>query len=652
MNKRFSRFSIVIGSLLLTQSIWAADVTIPEAKNLTPHPSRTASTEQFVSSNGLYSDNEIIVKFKKNISLNNINGMMSAQGLTVRKNFSGHTGQIYVLIKSTAHSSQELIPMFNNHADVESVSLNYIRHLDTVTPNDTHFPLLWAHNNTGQLVNGDNGIADADMDSPEAWVTSQGSSSTIIASIDTGVDYLHEDLASNMWVNPGEIPNNNIDDDANGYIDDMFGINSNDDSGDPMDDMGHGTHTVGTAAATGNNGLGVTGVSWNTKIMALKYFDLNGTTTIFNKFKCMEYVLDQKMKGQNIISVNASYGGYGFSQPAFDLIEELGNQGILFIASAGNDANDTDATPHYPSSYALDNIISVASTDQDDGLSSFSNFGALSVDLAAPGRNILSTLPRAEGTSNLFFDDMENDTTNWILGGDWNISIDQEIFENSSYPVPSPTHFLSDSPGGYYSNGGWTYAVKRTLMDLSLHQGKDVILSFGTAIDLEGDWNDIAYLKITGDGGENWTTLQEWGESPNIFYWKNYTFVIPEEFKTDRFAFGFYLSTNETVGDDGWLIDDVSIDVDNGESESPYGYKGGTSMAAPQVTGAVALLASKYPNESPTQWKQRIMDGVDPIPGLDGLMVTGGRLNIHNAITQGDTPANGINPAIIMYLLN
>ena len=651
MHKRFSKFSIVMGLLLLTKSIWAADVTISEAKNLTPHPSITASTEQFVSSNGLYSDNEIIVKFKKNISLNSINGMMSAQGLTVRKNFTGHTGQIYVLVRSAAHSSQELIPMFKNHPDVESVSLNYIRHLDTVTPNDTHFPLLWAHNNTGQLVNGTEGIPDADMDSPEAWVTSQGSSSVIIANIDTGVDYLHEDLSSNIWVNPGEIPNNNIDDDANGYIDDVHGINAIVDSGDPMDDNSHGTHTAGTSAATGNNGLGVTGVSWNSKIMALKFIGAEGGSS-FDEIKCHEYVLDQKMKGQNIIAINASYGGAGFSQTIADLIVELGNQGILFIAAAGNDAIDNDITPHYPSSYEADNIIAVSSTDQNDDLASTSCFGAVSVDLAAPGVNILSTLPRVEGKINLFFDDMENDTTNWILGGDWNISTDQEIFENSSFPVPSPTHFLSDSPGGYYSNDGWTYAVKGTLMDLSLHQGKNVTLSFGTAIDLEGDWNDIAYLKITGDGGENWTTLQEWGESPNIFYWKNYTFVIPEEFKTDRFAFGFYLSTNETVGDDGWLIDDVSIDVGNGESESPYGYKNGTSMATPQVSGAVALLAAKYPNESPTQWKQRIMDGVDPIPGLDGLMVTGGRLSIHNAITQGDTPANGINPAIIMYLLN
>jgi Mg-chelatase subunit ChlD len=249
-------------------------------------------------------------------------------------------------------------------------------------PNDPDFGLLWGLNNTGQF----GGKEDADVDAPEAWERTVGSRDIIVAVLDSGVDTDHADLTDNMWVNTGEVPDNGIDDDGNGYIDDVHGYDFIWNDSVPEDNIGHGTHVAGTIGGVGNNNLGVAGVNWNVRIMALKIGDY--WISLDAAIEALEYAVSMGAK----IS-NNSWGGYGYSQAMKDAIAAAGAGDHLFVAAAGNNMSDNDQLPSYPASYELDNIVSVAASDDLDELGWFSNYGENSVDLAAPGVNIYSTVP-------------------------------------------------------------------------------------------------------------------------------------------------------------------------------------------------------------------------------------------------------------------
>ncbi|MEM2216315.1 MAG: S8 family serine peptidase [Nitrososphaerota archaeon] len=269
---------------------------------------------------------------------------------------------------------------------IEYAEPDYRIWVEEVFPNDPMFQYQWSLHNTGQI----GGLTDADIDAPEAWTETVGTESIIIAVIDTGIDYRHPDLAGNIWINPFETVNG-VDDDGNGYVDDIYGADTCNDDGDPMDDHGHGTAVAGVIGALGNNGLGVTGINWRIKIMALKFADATGSGYTSDAIEAIEYVIGMKRRGINIRITNNSWGGGSFSRSLYDAIRALENEDILFVAAAGNQAKNNDLEPHYPSSYNLSNIISVAATDDRDELAWFSNWGQLSVDLAAPGQYILST---------------------------------------------------------------------------------------------------------------------------------------------------------------------------------------------------------------------------------------------------------------------
>src|SRR5262245_59109267 len=269
---------------------------------------------------------------------------------------------------------------------VLGASPNQLLHVDQI-PNDPQFGSTWGLNNTGQT----GGTPDADIDAPEAWDVTTGSHSTIVAVLDTGVDYNHPDLAANMWFNPGEIPGNGIDDDHNGFIDDVHGYDFVNNDGDPMDDHSHGTHVAGIIGAVGNNNLGVAGVAWNVQIMAVKFLDSSGNGTTANAIRALNYAVQMGAK----IS-NNSYGGSSAedADPLFlEAIQNAAAFNHVFVAGAGNSGTDNDAAGFYPATFSADNIISVAATDANDALASFSSFGATTVDLAAPGVDILSTVP-------------------------------------------------------------------------------------------------------------------------------------------------------------------------------------------------------------------------------------------------------------------
>lgn len=260
----------------------------------------------------------------------------------------------------------------------------------TLIPNDTDFSKLWGLHNTGQT----GGKPDADIDAPEAWDKISNTAPIIVGVIDTGIDYRHPDLQNNIWINSGEIPNNGIDDDANGYKDDYYGYDFNINNPNPLDDNRHGTHVAGTIGAVSNNAFGVAGVAKNVKLMSLKFLDWQGSGLSVNAARAVVYATAMGAK-----LTNNSWGGAGYSQAVYDAISAANNQGVLFIAAAGNGdylyniGRDNDIYPFYPSNFNLPNVIAVASTDHNDNRSTFSNYGATTVDLGAPGSNIFSTVP-------------------------------------------------------------------------------------------------------------------------------------------------------------------------------------------------------------------------------------------------------------------
>ena len=251
-------------------------------------------------------------------------------------------------------------------------------------PDDLRFRdgTLWGLQNTGQ----DGGTAGADIDVVKAWDITTGTNSVVVAVIDTGIRYTHRDLAPNVWTNPGETPGNGIDDDKNGYVDDVHGINSLNGSGDPYDDNFHGTHVSGTIGAAANNGEPHVGVAWKVSLMGLKFLDANGSGFLSDAIECIQYAVKMKVP----IS-NNSWGGGGADQALADAILAAGSAGHLFVASAGNASSNNDIEFTTPASYAFDNMISVAAINRKDQLADFSNFGNRTVHIGAPGVDIYST---------------------------------------------------------------------------------------------------------------------------------------------------------------------------------------------------------------------------------------------------------------------
>jgi subtilisin family serine protease len=327
-----------------------------------------------------------------------------------------------------AIGTEKAIVILKNNPNVEYAEPNYILKLDSI-PNDAYFQLQWGLHNTGQT----GGKVDADVDAPEGWDIFTGTQNIIIAIIDTGIDYGHPDLVNNIWKNPGETGDNKeqdgIDNDNNGYIDDWHGWNFNTGvsgsigNNDPMD-LGeyvkmwnnpnidpqerlkalyfvcykyHGTHVAGIGGASGNNGVGVSGICWNVSLMPLKIFigtEKSDEPESFVSYavRAIDYAITNGAK-----IINASWG---FNENSASLLSAIGRaqaNGVLFVASAGNDNKNNDDFPHYPASYDLDNIISVLATDHNDerwvetDLKHGSNYGIYSVDFAAPGTAILST---------------------------------------------------------------------------------------------------------------------------------------------------------------------------------------------------------------------------------------------------------------------
>ncbi len=300
-------------------------------------------------------------------------------------------------------SVTEAVRRYEGSPSVEYAEPDYeVYAQETVTPNDSSFPKMYNLNNTGQTYGSVVGTPDADIDAPEAWSITTGTASTVVGVIDTGVDINHPDLRENVWTNPDEIAGNNKDDDGNGYVDDIHGWDfyHNDNSVfDSATDDRHGTLVSGIIGAKGNNGIGATGIGWRTKVMPLKFLGPGGKGYISDATEALDYAVSEGVKISNNSYAYRDNCSGCYSRTLLDAIDRAKESGHLFVAAAANggddsigDNNDLEPAP-YPASYKASNIISVAASNNRDQMTSFSNYGATSVDLAAPGLGVYTTAP-------------------------------------------------------------------------------------------------------------------------------------------------------------------------------------------------------------------------------------------------------------------
>jgi subtilisin family serine protease len=344
-----------------------------------------------------YVPNEILVKFKAGTSpsaritaLSRVNGSTAEKILTHAMKHSGDNEGI-TLVK-TPMASLDAVGRMKGSVEIEYAEPNWIYTTD-VTSNDTYYTngSLW-----GMYGDGTNPVNQYGSQAGEAWAVGHtGSSDVWIGIIDEGYMYTHVDLAANAGTNPGEAPGDGIDNDGNGYVDDVYGwdFTKNDNTVFDGTSDDHGTHVAGTIGAVGGNGKGVAGVCWNVKLLDAKFLGKNGGTTA-NAIKAVDYFTDLKTRAKiNLVATNNSWGGGGYSQGLYDAIERANQANILFIAAAGNSGVNIDKTPSYPASYSNANIIAVASINQNGGISTWSNYGVTSVDIGAPGEGIWSCVP-------------------------------------------------------------------------------------------------------------------------------------------------------------------------------------------------------------------------------------------------------------------
>ena len=544
-----------------------------------------------------YVEGEVLVTFKAETDLPAAHQIIHAHTLTWAKHFKElsihrhrHTG----LVRGTGQTTAALIADLRQDAAIETVEPNYLRWASAAVPtNTTLFPQMWGLQNTGQSVNGTTGTAGDDIRFVSAWnAATPTTGEVVVAVIDTGVDYTHPDLVSNIWVNAGEISGNGVDDDGNGYVDDYHGYDFAGNLPDPMDSGLHGTHVSGTIAAMGIP-IGVVGVNHRAKIMALKASSDGNTFTDAAIIEAIQYATMMKGRGVNIVAINASLGGGSSSSTESAAIQAAGNAGIIFCAAAGNDTANNDSTPTYPANYRLANMIVVAASDQNDALASFSNYGVTTVDLAAPGVNILSTVPLTQaGTTAAVQQVGGSYLANGMTYAGQTTGITAAVIDCG---LGYPTNFPAGVNGNIalINRGTLTFAAKVT--NAMAAGARAAII-----------WNNVAgnFLGTLGTSN-NWIPVVSISQA-------------------DGQTLHGLLPLTATV-------------VNTYDPTQIYQLLDGTSMATPHVAGAVAFAALNYPAETVAQRIQRVLGSVDAVAGLQAKVRTGGRLNLSRLIGVLDT---------------
>ena len=547
---------------------------------------------------------ELLVRFRAGTSAAAQARVLAAHQVVTRSRLPSRGLQLVRLAHGT--SARAAAAALEREAGVLYAEPNFVYHPDA-TPNDPFFGDLWG--------------LDA-IQAPAAWDTTTGSPGVKVAVVDSGIAYDHPDLAPNIWVNPGESgggkETNGIDDDGDGYVDDVHGWDFVQDDNEPLDFFYHGTHVAGTIGAAGNNGTGVTGVDWQTSLMALRAGDaVNGELLDSDILSAFVYACAH---GARV--VNASFGGPEFSQAMLDVISSPACADTLFVASAGNDGVDVDAAPSYPCSFSAANLVCVAATAVDGTLASFSNYGPGSVDLAAPGVDVLSTIPDFQS---VFEDDFESSiASTWTVGG----TSPQWARQSDG----AGGFVLSDSPAGDYAPNADTWARPTDAIDLSGTRGCAV--EFDLDLDTQQD-HDLLVVEASSDA-TTWASV------------KTYSGSISDESEFDDLSafdgattvylrFRLESDADATVGD-GAKIDNLTLScLGTTFSDSDYFVASGTSMAAPHVSGVAALLWSAVPTAPVSEVRAELLQGANPTESLSGK-VGAGELDAAKAIGLARSP--------------
>lgn len=565
---------------------------------------------------------EILVKFKT--------GVTEADKAAVRETFDATLVNVIRAIRvehwrlpATA-DTMAAVARLTALPQIDYAEPNYL-YAPQKMPDDPGFAIQWYLNNTGQTVNNRSGTPGADIDAVGAWAGTTGRREIVIAVIDSGVAIDHPDLAANIWINPFEISGNSTDDDANGYVDDVHGWDFVNDDNNPSDysrDLygdGHGTHVAAIVAAAGNNARGITGVMWEAQIMPLQIFDLfedspfNATSG--NIIRAVAYAVDNDAR-----IINCSFGGPAFSRSQYEIFSYADDHGVIVVAAAGNDGADNDVNPIYPAGYDLANIISVAATDEFDALARYSNYGGRTVHVAAPGGGSSSTIYSATPPERtvIFEDDFESGDDLWVTDGayeTWSTD-DWPYFDSRVAMFPKGRYPVNDS------------AYIRTRDPIRAKDFRGLNLKFSTFYNLEPN-RDFLFVELSLDGVTFEPVHQFTGFSSmieDVVIWSNDT-------DFDDFFLQLRLASDGLGNFDGVFLDDICLTgIRWGFAGGEYGYKSGTSMAAPVVSGIAGLVLSAGPGLSHQQVRQIILDTVDPLSGLENRTSTGGRVNAASAV--------------------
>ena len=513
----------------------------------------------------------------------------------------------------------QAVALYRSDPDVLYAEPNYRYRLQAL-PDAPRSDELWGLRNEGQRIQGASGTRHADIDAERAWNLETGSRDIVVAVIDSGLDVGHPDLALNLWTNPGEIADNGVDDDGNGFVDDLHGWDFADDDNLPFDSHGHGTHVAGIIGASGNNAEGIAGVCWGVSIMPLRFITAAEYGTTADAIAAIEYA---SQNGADVI--NLSWGGPLYSQALKDAIDAAD---AIVVCAAGNEGADLDVSPLYPASYDSANVLSVAATDADDHPAWFTNYSIHRADVAAPGTDVLSTIPNPQ----VIFGDTFSTADNWVFGGtgsQWGVE-----------RLPSGRQVLTESPGSTdYSPNMDTWAVMATPLDLSGRSGARM---------------DFQVVGATADGGDglmveastdqiNWTRLWVGLEGQGLK--RSITGSLPtwQWVAVDLGGFdgmdAVYLRlrffSNATGSADGYAVADLVV-TSSGAGDEPglYQYYQGTSMAAAFASGTAALVLSSQPSLTPIDVKLILETSVDQKPQLAGYVGTAGRINAFNALAS------------------
>jgi subtilisin family serine protease len=494
---------------------------------------------------------------------------------------------------------------------VESVQPNYIYRARGL-PNDSQVGQLWAVRNTGQAVFSSSyspnaGTAGDDINVERAWDHITDCSSVVVAVLDSGVNYSHEDLAANMWAGGAAFPQHGAD-----FID-----NDN----DPMDENGHGTHVAGIIGASGNNSTGIAGVCWNASIMAVRVLDATGVGTTASLAQGINFAV-----GHGAKVINMSIGGASFDPVLSAAITNAQANDVAVIVSAGNDAANVDGgAAEYPCAFTHPNLLCVTALDQTFALAAFANYGATSVDIGAPGTNILSAV--ALQTTSIPDAFNSAGALDWTSAGGWGWRR-LALAGRSIDVLANPPTF----PSGSYANS----ADQRAYKTFTVPSGTSALLSFSIQHALQaGDALTVAYRVGAGDPFASGTLLQTFtGTTSGLIGPFSYD-ISPCAGKPC--TVGFRLATDAGNNAQGVAIASFEIDV-TGSSNFSYRVMNGTSMAAPEAAGLAAMLRAYNPQYTYADVLNAITGGGRPVPSLSGRTTSGRALDVMSSLCYINAP--------------